>query len=175
MEEGGPKGLRVEGTTRIRVQRREANKEGGKEEDGVFTGREEQQPQHKEEKEEKEEGEKEEILALQGVQVRADAKLKMDIFLSHKDHHACHACPTCPDCAFAGSFLILPAARRASPSMSSEHPSPPLVSSNHRVGISDVLRELRIHEDDSFSLAIVPSSLPPGTPFSINSISLQHE
>ncbi|MCO5547640.1 hypothetical protein L7F22_001091 [Adiantum nelumboides] len=172
MEEGGHKGLQVEGTTRIHVQRRrEANKEGGKEEEGVPAGREEQQPQHKEE----EEGEKEEILALQGVQVRADAKLKMDIFLSHKDHHDCHACPTCPDCAFAGSFLILPAARRPSPSMSSEHPSPPLVSSNHRMGISDILRELRIHEDDSFSLSIVPSSLPSGTPFSIHSISLQHE
>ncbi|KAI5074383.1 hypothetical protein GOP47_0010344 [Adiantum capillus-veneris] len=60
----------------------------------------------------------------------------------------------------AGSFLVVPA-RPLPVSTSSEGASPPLVTSNHRLGISDVLRELAIDEDDGFSLAIVPSTLPP--------------
>ncbi|KAH7443399.1 hypothetical protein KP509_02G032900 [Ceratopteris richardii] len=154
-------GLKVDGTTRIHVQRPSRKRDGGRRQSSELED---------DLNERKQEEEEEEILALRGVRVTADAQLKVDVYISHKDHNACQICSSCSDCALAGSFLIVPSRPRSSVA--------PLtfVESNHRIGISDVVRNLGIHEDDGFYLSLVPSTSVSGTcALYIRAICLEYE
>nr|AVN99042.1 chloroplast polyphenol oxidase [Hymenophyllum caudiculatum] len=91
----------------------------------------------------------EEILVLKGVEIASDENVKFDVYINLSDTEGKEGCDISE---YAGSFFNVPHlgmkmgdAKRVR-------------KSNFKLGIGDVLNELGIEDDDSFSVTIVPRS-----------------
>lgn len=107
----------------------------------------------------------EEILLIEGVEIPTEEKVKFDVYINLPDADEKAGSETSE---YAGSFFNVP---HLGMKMGE---GKRVRKSNFRLGIGEVLKELGVEDDDSFSVTIVPRS-KNRIPISIKDIKLEYE
>lgn len=99
-------------------------------------------PRPRKSRSKKEKEEEEEVLVIEGIEFEKDAALKFDVFINDEDDT-----PTGPDkTEFAGSFVNVP----------HKHKHRKKMNTCLRLGISDLLEDLAVEDDDTVVVTLVP-------------------
>ncbi|KAI3795827.1 hypothetical protein L1987_38487 [Smallanthus sonchifolius] len=117
-------------------------------------------PRPKKSRSKKQKGEEEEILVIEGIEVKRDAFVKFDVFVNDEDDGVK---ATADKTEFAGSFVNVP----------HKHKHGKNVKTRLRLGISELLEDLKAEDDDNVLVTLVPKN--GGDEISIRGIKIEHE
>lgn len=107
----------------------------------------------------------EEILVFEGVTVPTDEKVKFDVFINLPEEDESVGTDISE---YAGSFFNVPHLGKKAGEAKR------IRKSNFRLGIGEVLKELGLEDDDSFSVTVIPRC-QTSFPISIDSVKLEYE
>ncbi|XP_076934062.1 polyphenol oxidase, chloroplastic-like [Bidens hawaiensis] len=117
-------------------------------------------PRPKKSRSKKQKEEEEEILVIEGIEVKRDSFVKFDVFVNDEDD-GMNA--TADKTEFAGSFVNVP----------HKHKHGKNVKTRLRLGISELLEDLKADDDDNVLVTLVPKK--GGGDISIKGIKIEHE
>ncbi|KVH96804.1 polyphenol oxidase, chloroplastic-like [Cynara cardunculus var. scolymus] len=116
-------------------------------------------PRPKKSRSKKQKDEEEEILVIQGIEVKRDVFVKFDVFVNDEDEGMSGADKT----EFAGSFVNVP----------HKHKHGKNVKTKLRLGISELLEDLDVEDDDNVMVTLVPKN--GGGDISIKGIKIEFD